>query len=186
MLAPSGFPQQVMLRVIADLDQGAPIHQGNYLNQLAQDARVDPIVLSLAKEALRNYRIRCFKATVVLMGTAAERIILGIRDVLVQQITRHERPIPKPLLACPITTVFDALTDAIRQIDQPMPLRLEEVFDGYWPALLDQVQVARQAAWHPRGIDTVPVETVHAALLLFPELAWLGSEVRDFVRQHYR
>ena len=121
----------------------------------------------------------------VLVGSAVERILLRIRDAVVQQLTHQEQPVPKPLVAWQIATVFDAVTEALRPIEKQMSWELREAFEIYWPALLDQVRAARQAAWHPKGIDPVGADAARAALVLFPELARLGSEVREFVRQHY-
>jgi hypothetical protein len=93
--------------------------------------------------------------------------------------------VPKKLQTWQMKTVFDALTQEIHKIVSPMPRRLREAFDSYWPALLHHVRAARNNAGHPSSIDPVTPEAVHASLLLFPELARLGSEVREFVRKNY-
>jgi hypothetical protein len=184
-MADSSELHQVMVRAVADPDATEPTHRGGYANPLRQVAGLDPVVLSFYREARRNYKSRCFKATVVLVGSAVERIVLGIRDAVVQQITHQEQPVPKPLLSWQIATVFDAVTEALRPLEKQMSWELQEALEIYWPALLDQVRASRHAAWHPKGIDTVGADAARAALVLFPELARLGSEVREFVREHY-
>jgi hypothetical protein len=54
-----------------------------------------------------------------------------------------------------------------------------------WPAFTQQIRTARNEAGHPTSVDPITPETVHALLLIFPELAKLGSELKSWVSQHY-
>jgi hypothetical protein len=177
---------EVRRRANTDLEHADLLDADDCLDQLPLDAGLDPVVLSLFAEAVRTYHAGSFKATAVLVGGAAERTILGIRDALVHRIAYYGHPIPKKLHSWQITTVFDTLTDAIRQLGSSMLRCLRDDFDAHWPMLLEHVRVARYAAWHPRGIEPVSGETARASLLLFPRVARLGSEVREFVRDQYR
>ena len=50
---------------------------------------------------------------------------------------------------------------------------------------LEQIRMARNEAGHPKSIDAVTPETVHASLLIFPELAKLCHELRSWISKSY-
>jgi hypothetical protein len=162
-----------------------PMNHEGYMNHLGREAKLGDIARSYIDEALRTYQAGCFKATAVLVGGAAESIVLEIRDELIAQMNQRTRQIPAKLKAWQAKTVFDALTAEVRKIQPGMTGKAQEAFDYYWPALFQNMRAARNDAGHPTAIDPVTPEAVHASLLLFPELARIGSEVHDFVRTHY-
>ena len=66
-----------------------------------------------------------------------------------------------------------------------MPRPLSEAFESYWPAFLQQIRVSRNAAGHPTSVEPVEESTVHASLLIFPELLKLSTELEDWISKHY-
>ncbi len=48
--------------------------------------------------------------------------------------------------------------------------------------LAEQIRKVRNDAGHPEGIDPVTPEVVHAALLIFPELAKLVAWANEFYK----
>jgi hypothetical protein len=61
---------------------------------------------------------------------------------------------------------------------------LAESFSAYWPAFAEQIRGARNDAGHPASVDPVTPETVHAALLIFPELARLAKALEAWIHTH--
>jgi hypothetical protein len=62
-----------------------------------------------------------------------------------------------------------------------MPTRLGEAFTAYWPAFVQQIRAGRNEAGHPRSINPVTPELVHAALLTFPELVRVVGELKTWL-----
>lgn len=81
--------------------------------------------------------------------------------------------------------MIDSLKRELELQKGNMPVPLYEAFEAYWPAFTQQIRTARNEAGHPTSVDPITPETVHASLLIFPELAKLGSELKSWVSQHY-
>jgi len=58
---------------------------------------------------------------------------------------------------------------------------LREPFEAYWPAFAHQIRAARNDAGHPTSVDPVTPDTVHASLLIFPELAVLANGLSRWI-----
>jgi hypothetical protein len=58
---------------------------------------------------------------------------------------------------------------------------LRERYEMYWSAFAGQIRTARNDAGHPTSIDPVTADTVHASLLIFPELAGLAGALWNWV-----
>jgi len=59
--------------------------------------------------------------------------------------------------------------------------KLSERFSAYWMPVSDQMRLARNDAGHPVSVDPVTHETVHSALLLFPEFASLVTDLKPWI-----
>jgi hypothetical protein len=66
-----------------------------------------------------------------------------------------------------------------------LPAALFERFEANWPAFTHQIRTARNEAGHPVTVEPVTAEEVHAALLIFPELATLAKQVQEWIRTNY-
>lgn len=65
-----------------------------------------------------------------------------------------------------------------------MPLGLKEAFESYWSASTQQIRAARNDVGHPADIEPVTPETVQASLLIFPELAKLAIDLRNWLERN--
>jgi hypothetical protein len=62
-----------------------------------------------------------------------------------------------------------------------MKRELRESFEAYWSAFAQEIRAVRNDAGHPTSVDPVTSDTVHASLLVFPELARLASGLSRWV-----
>lgn len=162
-----------------------PTNPDGYLAHLSAQATLNPVAQSYMDEALRTYNAACFKATAVMVGCAAESLTLELRDDLISRITSLGRTPLGDLSDWRIRAVLRALQrelDAqVRNMSQP----LREKYESYWPAFTQQIRSVRNDAGHPTTVDPVTPQSVHAALLVFPELARLSADLRVWVSSGY-
>jgi hypothetical protein len=151
-----------------------PSNPPGYLRHLASNAMLDPVALSYVREALDCYVAGLFKAAAVMAGAAAERVILVVRDIVVQKLTALGRTVPSQLNDWRIKVVSDSVHRFLDGHKSQFPRELREEFEAYWSAFAQQIRAARNDAGHPESIDPVTPDTVHASLLIFPELAKLA------------
>ena len=153
---------------------------------LDKNVTLDSVARSYLVEALHSYNNTCFKAAAVMVGGAAERLTLSVRDVLVTRLTATGKSIPAPLTDWRIKTVRDSLTKEFDAHKKDMPKDLAESFGAYWASLAEQIRKVRNDAGHPESIDPVSPESVHASLLIFPELAKLVADLDGWVNAFYK
>lgn len=162
-----------------------PANPDGYLHHLNQTARLNTISNSYLHEALVTFNTDCYKAAAVMIGASAESIMLELRDILVTKITSLGRSPAKDLEDWRIKKVLDALKKEIDSKRASIPTPLWEAYQGFWPAFTQQIRAARNDAGHPTNIDPVTEETVHASLLIFPELAKLANDLSSWITVHY-
>ena len=162
-----------------------PTNPDGYLNYLQSRASINPIAESYIREGLQTYNSNCFKATAVMIGAAAESVVLELRHALVTRMGEVGRDIPSKLRNWRMKTVLDAIQREFEPYTETMPRSLAEEFSFHWPAFTGQIRLARNEAGHPKSVDPVTPETVHAELLIFPELARLASELRMWMTSAY-
>lgn len=162
-----------------------PANPAGYLAHVARTAPLNPIADSYLKEAIHTYNSNCFKAAAVMIGAAAESIILVLRDTLETKIREASRTPPKDLLDWRIKKVLESIKKDFECKKANIPTALFESFEAYWPAFTQQIRASRNEAGHPSSIDPVTEETVHASLLIFPELAKLASELTSWISSSY-
>ena len=162
-----------------------PANPDGYLAHLSKECNLNPVAESYLQEALNTYNSNCFKATAVMIGAVAESIVLELRDTLVKQMASVGKKPPKSLQDWRIKQVFDSLRNELVLQKSNMPYRLAEALDAYLPAFTQQIRTVRNDAGHPASIDPVTSETVHASLLILPELAKLASNLNTWVSHHY-
>ena len=164
-----------------------PANPDGYLAHLSKIGSLNPIALAYLKEALETYNTNCFKASAVMTGAAAESLTLELRDDLIGRMNALGKTPAKNLNDWRILTVLRALhTELNQQVQMKnMSAPLAETFGAYWPAFTQQIRKARNEAGHPANIDPVTPETVHASLLIFPELVRLTYELKAWIPAHY-
>jgi hypothetical protein len=73
-----------------------------------------------------------------------------------------------------VVRILAGLKKTIDASASQLPRSLREEYESYWPAFTQQIRAARNDAGHPVSIDPISFDTVHASLLIFPELAKLS------------
>lgn len=158
-----------------------PSNPAGYLRHLASVATVEPVALSYLTEGLECYVAGLFKAAAVMVGGAAESVILELRNLTVQKLTALKQPVPKAMEDWRIRTVSEALAKFFEGHAPKFPRELREPFEAYWSAFAQQIRATRNDAGHPVSVDPVTPDTVHASLLIFPELARLANNLSRWV-----
>ena len=158
-----------------------PSNPAGYLRHLASIATIDPIAMSYLTEGLECYVAGLFKAAAVMVGGAAEGMILNLRGSAVHKLKALSRAVPKQMDDWKIKTVSDALVTFFDTHKAAFARELRDAYEAYWPAFAMQIRTTRNDAGHPLSVDPVTPDTVHAALLVFPELARLTNDLQDWV-----
>jgi hypothetical protein len=158
-----------------------PSNPAGYLRHLARVATLNDVAMSYLTEALDCYVAGLFKAGAVMVGGAAESVILDLRDVTVHKLKVLGKPIPKAMEDWRIKTVSDALRLFLDGHKAKFTKELHDPFEAYWWAFALQIRTVRNDAGHPTSVAPVTSETVHASLLIFPELARLANNLSKWI-----
>jgi hypothetical protein len=158
-----------------------PSNPAGYLRHLASIATLEPVAMSYLTEGLECYVAGLFKAAAVMIGAAAESVILDLRNATVKKLASLNKPIPRSLEDWKIKTVSDALRASFESHAAKFKRELREAFEAYWSAFAQQIRTTRNEAGHPVSVDPVTPDTVHASLLIFPELARLANSLARWV-----
>lgn len=158
-----------------------PANPVGYLSYLQAQASLNPTAHSYVAEALECFSGGQFRAAAVMIGCAAESLVLELRDKIV---TRHQsigRQGPKDLTDWRIKRVLDAVAGVLTAQKHNIPADLRESFEAYWLAFAQQIRATRNDAGHPSGISAIDEESVHASFLVFPNLALLSHRLGAWV-----
>ena len=158
-----------------------PANPDGYLNYLTMKVALDDVSRSYIEEALKTFNSSCPKAAAVMIGCATEALILHLRDKIVEYFDSVGTPIPAGISDWRVKTIRDAITLYVDGRRSSMPQTLRESYDAYWTAFVEQIRRIRNDAGHPTSVDPVTAESVHASLLIFPELAQLISELETWI-----
>lgn len=169
-------------RILSTLSRD-PSNPEGYLRYLRESADLNPIAWSYLEEALAAYNSGLAKSAAVMLGVASESLVLSLRDRLVERLTELHRTVPKGLTNWRLRTVLEALETFFQQEKGQMQNRLSERVSSFWPAYTQQIRSARNDAGHPSSIAPIEESTVHASLLLFPELASLAADLERWAAE---
>jgi len=158
-----------------------PGNPAGYLSHLTSTCALDSLSESYLREALDCYNASLVKSAAVMIGGAAESLIINLRDEIERDLLRLSKPVPKKMRDWRSRTVAVALQKFLESKKSTFPRRLREDFEAYWLPFTQQIRVVRNDAGHPASIDPVTPESVHASLLIFPEFAKLQNELLDWV-----
>lgn len=166
-----------------------PSNPDGYMAYLDENSQLDPIAASYIREAIQTYQTSCYKATAVLLGCAAERFILLLRDSAQAKLDSLGRSPNKTLSDWRVKTVFDELSDILKTaMDKEIKAsgnadlkKFRESFVYQWPALFHQIRASRNDVGHPNAIAPVTPEDVHAGLLTFPHLARMVQQLNAWI-----
>ena len=168
--------QQVIAYIARD-----PANPAAYLRHLDSIAKLADVAASYLREGLDCYVDGRFKASAVMLGCAAESVILTLRDSTVMKLQALSKPVPKPMEGWRIKVISDSLYDFFQGHVNTFSRELKEPFEAYWSAFAQQIRAVRNEVGHPSSIDPVTPDTVHASLLVFPELARLAKGLTEWV-----
>lgn len=157
-----------------------PGNPEGYWNHLKETTTLNDIARSYLKEALACYNANLNKAAAVMIGAAAESLILELRDVVTRNVATLNPPAPKGLADWRIKIVLDNLAKVFETHRNRMEKGLREQMEAYFPAFAQQIRTARNDAGHPSSVDPVTEHSVHASFLIFPELARLTRSLIDW------
>ena len=161
-----------------------PINPDGYMHHLKHCATLDPVSESYIKEALHTYQAGCHKATAVMVGTAAEGMILHLRDALASRLRAARKKLPKDMAGWKIKAVCDEVGALLEANQKHMQPELSSAFDTYWAGFTSHIRAIRNKSGHPNNIDPVSTESVHAAMLIFPEFAKLVTALEKWAVAH--
>lgn len=158
-----------------------PSNPAGYLRHLAASANIGAVALSYLSEGLDCYVAGLFKAAAVMVGVAAERVILDVRDIVIERLKSLEKSVPAKMEDWRIRNVSNELQSFFEERARLFDTQLRESFEAYWAAFAQQIRAARNDSGHPASIDPVTPDTEHASLLIFPELAHLAEGLSQWV-----
>ena len=158
-----------------------PGNPAGYLKHLSSVGNLNPVARSYLTEALDCYDNDLHKAAAVMIGCAAESVILELRDVVLDQLKTLNQPVPKKLSDWKVKTVLDELQHFLDGKKGLFSKDLREGYEAYWAAFAQQIRAIRNDAGHPTSIDPVTPDAVHASFLIFPELARLSASLIEWI-----
>ncbi|ABA57853.1 hypothetical protein Noc_1359 [Nitrosococcus oceani ATCC 19707] len=164
--------------------QRDPSNPAAYIAHLEAGADLGDIAKSYVVEALDCYTTGSYKAAAVMIGAASERLVLNLRDSIAAAISRGGNSAPNNLNSWQIKKVSDSIKAQLDQAKKKMPRELADDYEAYWSAFTSQIRVARNEAGHPKSIDPLTPDAVHAAFLVFPEAARLATEFTDWAQKN--
>lgn len=162
-----------------------PANPDGYLSHLRGHAAIGPVADSYIAEALNAFNAACFKATAVMVGAAAENLVLGVRDALIKRLQTLGQSVPSGLSDWRIKRVLSTIEAALSAKKAIMPVTLFERLEANWPAFIHQIRTARNEAGHPVSVAPVTADGAHASLLIFPELAALATQLGAWIDSDY-
>jgi hypothetical protein len=158
-----------------------PANPDGYLANLLSCAQLPPIASSYVREALGCYVCDLPKGAAVMMGSASESLVIDLRDTIVERLIATSTPVPEKLSDGRVATVVKAIYTYLVSRKGVIPRPLWENVEAYWPAFMQQIRTVRNEAGLPSSIEPVTIDSVHASLLLFPELCKLWSSLKTLI-----
>ncbi len=150
-----------------------------YIRRLRRDVPdLDPLALRYVEEALRAFNARCYLASSVMLGVAAEQVFAGLAAAFVEADASRAGQLGK-LLANPRSTYFARFQEFRRRLEPRRPDLPEDLADVLTlDAVGDLLRITRNAAGHPSGqiIDEHTARThLQMAALYLRKMTALGQ-----------
>jgi hypothetical protein len=147
-----------------------PEDPDNYLKGVSgYGAAVDSTTLLYLGEALSSFQHRNFLSTVVMVGVAAESVLLKLVDAITVALPTTERKekFAKETDTIKTQRIHDAVVNRLKSSQTPFPPDLQDVWEGHIDGIFDIIRRTRNDSGHPKGRRMERDET-RALLLLFP------------------
>ncbi len=170
--------------VLRDLERD-PANPAGFLAEVRPWIDPSAIAWGYLAEAVHSFNSGCDRGAAVLLGCAAEAMVLDVRDALVVKLEARNAKVPKPLGDWKAKPVIDEIDRVVRGGATKMPHDLLERFDVHWRSLFHHVRMTRNEAGHPASVRPIERNAVHGSLLLFPALARLARDTRDWITNSF-
>lgn len=152
-----------------ETEGSAPYDPDGYLSSIKSDSpNVDDVVLLYLTEGLQCFLRSNYIASVVMVGVAAEKVILNLIDAFasamsdVSKATTFRRKIQNAM----IKKQFDELTKQLYPLKKQLPGELSRDLETYLGSIFNLVRSYRNEAGHPSGIG-VSHEIAYSNLQVF-------------------
>lgn len=154
-----------------------PSNPAGYLRHLDGLVSLSPTTESYLREGLECYVAGLTKAAGVMIGAAAESIIIDLRDTIVAHMKNNGQEPKSKITAWQIKSIIDGLNAYVMSRTPPMDAQLEDEYKANWYSFSHYIRMVRNGAGHPKSVDAITDEQVHAALLMFPSVASLAQKI---------
>jgi hypothetical protein len=158
-----------------------PGNPRGYLAHVKSSAQLNAITDSYLAEALNCFIADLHKSAAVMIGAAAESLILELRDSAVSKLKSLSRQVPAKLSDWKTRTIAEGLHDFFDARKSDFSKELRDEFESYFLGFAHQIRTVRNDAGHPISVDPVTFEAVHASFLIFPELARLSTRLNSWI-----
>jgi hypothetical protein len=158
-----------------------PSNAYGYMKAIDPHLKSEVIALSYLAEALDTYNKGSVKAAAVMLGCTAEALSLSLRDRLKNRITSNGGVPPTALDDWRIATVLRTLEQQVDTRVTAMARDLRERYESFWTAWTGLFRMTRNDAGHPKSIEPVTREAVHAQLLLLHDHARLVFDLGAWI-----
>jgi hypothetical protein len=147
-----------------------PYDPDGYLSRLKKEIpAVDEVVLRYLEEGLTCYRQYLLLAAAVMIGCAAEKVMLLLVDAFGRAIsdTKAKEKYEKEIASWLISRKYEALWKRLESLAGQLPSGLGDNLHVILDRVFDLIRTTRNDAGHPTG-KQIEREAVYANLLLFP------------------
>jgi len=164
----------------------APYDPDGYLSCIANDSpNVDDVVLLYLTEGLQCFIRSNYIASVVMVGVAAEKVILNLVDAFTAAMSDASKATTfrRKTQNAMIKTQFDELTKRLYPLKQQLPGELSRDLETYLDGIFNLVRNYRNEAGHPTGRD-IPHEIAYSNLQLFRYFSKRVHGLIEHLRSH--
>jgi len=156
-------------RTYVEAEAGAPYDPDGYLAHIKEESpNIDDVVLLYLTEGLQCFLRFNYIASAVMVGVAAEKVILNLIDAFASAMSgpskattfRHKTQ------NATIKTQFDELTKQLYPLRKQLPSELSKDLETYLDGIFNLIRSYRNEAGHPSG-NEIPRQIAYANLQLF-------------------
>jgi len=152
-----------------EIGEYLPFDAGQYMQRLKKEVpKIDSVVELYLVESLKCFRYGTFVASAVMVGVAAEQMMLVLRKAVHDSLDSAEKKKRFDDDAQgQIKRVYDAVWKKLDPVREQMPDNLRESLQVELDGIFGLIRKTRNEAGHPTG-RSMEREEAEALLLLFP------------------
>lgn len=159
-----------------------PSNPDGYLSKINDIGGLNRLAASYLDEALECYNSGLYRSSAVMLGVCTESIVIEFRNVLKGHIRKTGKECPDGLDDWKIKKVLTGIKSFCDLNKKTMDSSLLSAYESFWPAFTQQIRASRNDAGHPSDLEVIGNDTVHASLLIFPELLTLKNNLENWVK----